>query len=308
VAALNRIYLSAVFSIMVFVAMCRAQVPSTLGASSPATGSSVDRRVEVLIRSQFSVPPGFDIVIGSKTSSDIPGYDRLSVTFIRAGKQTTAMFLLSKDCHTLARLETFDISKDPALAIDVAGRPVRGDATAKVEIINFDDLECPYCARLNNELSTETLDHYKGLIKIVYKDYPLDGHPWAMHAAVDANCLADLSATAYWAYVDYVHAHGRDISGAQPERSKSYLALDRIAGTLGTENKVDQAKLTMCLNRQDQSLVDSSLKLGASLGIDATPQVFVDGERLQSGARPIDELWPAIDRALKAQGIQPPPK
>jgi hypothetical protein len=35
--------------------------------------------------------------------------------------------------------------------------------------------------------------------------------------------------------------------------------------------------------------------------------VFVDGERLPSGAQPVEELWPAIDRALKAQGIQPPP-
>ena len=35
--------------------------------------------------------------------------------------------------------------------------------------------------------------------------------------------------------------------------------------------------------------------------------MFVNGERLQSGARPVDELWPAIDRALKAEGIQPPP-
>jgi protein-disulfide isomerase len=63
----------------------------------------------------------------------------------------------------------------------------------------------------------------------------------------------------------------------------------------------------MCLKKQDGSLVNQSLKLGASLGVNATPQVFVDGERLPSGAQPIEKLWPAIDRALKAKGIQPPP-
>ena len=63
----------------------------------------------------------------------------------------------------------------------------------------------------------------------------------------------------------------------------------------------------MCLKKQDASLVYQSLKLGASLGLNATPQVFVDGERLPSGAQPIENLWPAIDRALKAKGIQPPP-
>jgi protein-disulfide isomerase len=64
----------------------------------------------------------------------------------------------------------------------------------------------------------------------------------------------------------------------------------------------------MCLNKQDESLVNQSLKLGSSLGVNGTPQVFVDGERLPSGAPRVSELWPAIDRALKAQGIQPPPQ
>ena len=211
--------------------------------------------------------------------------------------------------HRIARLEKFDLSKDPALAINVDGRPTRGDAAAKVEIINFDDLECPYCARMNAELSHETLDHYKGLIKIVYKDFPLQQiHPWAMHAAVNANCLAGLSAPAYWAYVDYLHSHGDDISGAQHDPAKSFLALDNIAGTIATQNKVDAAKLAACLKKQDESVVLSSIKLGDTLGIEGTPQVFVDGERLPSGARPVEELWPAIDRALKAQGVQPPPE
>jgi hypothetical protein len=182
-------------SFLVIASMCyaQAQAPSVPHDSAP-NSPSVNRRVEVLIRSQFSVPSGYEIVFGDKTKSDIAGYDTLPVTFMNGSKQTTANFLISKDCNTVARLEKFDISKDPALAIQVDGRPIRGDEAAKVEIINFDDLECPYCARLNNELSSETMEHYKGLIKIVYKDYPMEElHPWAMHAAVDANCLADLN-------------------------------------------------------------------------------------------------------------------
>jgi len=309
-ADLSHIRLVANISLLAIAVMCHAQtLPLSVTPGSAPRGSSVNRRVEVLIRSQFSVPSNYDIVFGEKTKSDIPGYDTLPVTFIHESKQTTATFLISKDCSTLVRLEKFDISKDPALAIQVDGRPVRGDDAAKVEIVNFDDLACPYCARLNSELSTQTLEHYKGLIKIVYKDYPIEElHPWAMHAAVDANCLAGLNSKAYWAYVDFVHAHERDISGAQFEPAKSFLALDHIADTFGAENKVDEAKLGICLKKQDEAVVRSSLKSGESLGINATPQMFVNGERLPGGARPADELWPAIDRALKAEGIQPPPK
>jgi protein-disulfide isomerase len=284
---------------LVFAAGCRAQVPAP---------TSVDRRIEVLIRSQFSVPADYDVMLGGKTKSDIPGFDNMAVTFMHAGKQTTVNFLISHDGNTLARLEKFDISKDPALTINVDKRPVRGDAAAKVEIINFDDLECPYCARMNSELAQDTLDHYKGLVKIVYKDYPLEEiHPWAVHAAVDANCLAEQSPTVYWAYVDYVHTHGPDISGAKLDPPKSFTDLDNIAGTFGTQNKLDEPKLTACLKKQDESVVRASIKVGTALGLEGTPQVYVNGERLPSGARPVDELWPAIDRALRAEGIQPPP-
>jgi protein-disulfide isomerase len=302
--ALFRIQLFTILSVIAMGATWHAQAESR---SAVAVSTSVNRRVELLIRSQFSVPSGYEIVIGEKTPSTVSGFDSIPVTFIHAGSQTTTVFLISKDCNTLARLETFDMSKDPALAINVDARPIRGDATAKVEIVNFDDLECPYCAQLNNELSKETLDHYRGLVKIIYKDFPIEEiHPWAMHAAVDANCLGDLSAEAYWAYIDYVHAHGQDISGPRLEPGKSFLALDHIANTFGTAHRVDEPKLAMCLKKQDETVIRSSLKLGASLQINATPQVFVDGERLISGARPVGELWPAIDRALKAKGIQPP--
>lgn len=284
-----------------------AQVPTNTHPAADPSSPSLDRRIELLIRSQFSVRPDYDITIGGRTTSDTAGYDNLPVTFSHKGKQTTVDFLISKDGSTLERVEKFSTSNNATVAIDVEKRPVRGAATAKVEIINFDDLQCPYCGMLNNEILPQTMNRYKGLVKIVYKDYPLPGHPWAMRAAIDANCLASQSDTAYWAYVDYVHSHGRDISGANPDPARSFTDLDNIAGTIGKQSKVDETQLATCLKKQDDAVVNASLKLGASLKVEATPQVFVDGERLPSGAQPVDQLWPAIDRALKAQGIQPPP-
>jgi protein-disulfide isomerase len=297
-------------SCLVFISAAAgtAQIPSNTHPAADPLSPSLDRRIELLIRSQFSVRPDYDMTLGARTASDTAGYDNLPVTFSHKGNQTTVDFLISKDGSTLERVEKFSTSNNPAMEIDVDNRPVRGAATAKVEIINFDDLQCPYCGMLNSEILRLTMNRYKGLVKIVYKDYPLPGHPWAMRAAVDANCLASQSDAAYWAYVDYVHSHGRDISGANPDPARSFTDLDNIAGTIGKQSKVDETQLAMCLKKQDESVVNSSLKLGASLKVDATPQVFVDGERLPSGARPVDQLWPAIDRALKAQGIQPPPE
>jgi protein-disulfide isomerase len=287
-----------------------ASIEPETNAQAAQNASSVallnSRPIEVLIRSRFAVPPDYDIAIGSRSPSDTANFDTLPVTFVHSGKQTTVNFLISKDGNTLARLEAFDIKTNPALAINVDNRPVRGNPAAKVRIINFDDLECPCCAMLNSETLPETLEHYKDLINIVYEDFPIEGHPWAMRAAVDANCLGSLKGSAYWTYVDYVHNHQQEVSSIHSDLSRSFQKLDIIATTIGGESKVNAPELTACLKAQDESGIESSLKLGRSLGLDSTPQMFVNGERLPAGARPTSELWPAIDRALKSQGIQPP--
>jgi len=146
-------------SVFVLSLECCAQIQ--LGSAAPNSASpsapSCARQIEVLLRSQYSVPPDYDIVFGARSESNIGDFDTLPVTFVYQGKQTTVDFLISRDGGTLARLEKFDIKQNPAFSIDVRNRPVRENPDAKVEIVNFDDLECPYCAMLNDEILPETL-------------------------------------------------------------------------------------------------------------------------------------------------------
>ena len=130
----------------------------------------------------------------------------------------------------------------PVFSIDVAGRPIRGNPAAKVTVINFDDLECPYCARMHQSLFPPLFERYKDKVRFIYKDDPLtELHPWAMHASVDANCLAAQSGDVYWTYVDYLHAHGQEVNGEDRNTvQKSFAALDRIARQEATLAKLDQ--------------------------------------------------------------------
>jgi len=70
---------------------------------------------------------------------------------------------------------------------------------------------------------------------------------------------------------------------------------------------MDLAKLDACTLKQDDSVVRASMKQGDSLGVNGTPTLFINGERI-SGALPQPELWIAIDRALREAGVQPPPQ
>jgi protein-disulfide isomerase len=281
---------------------CKAQNPPP-SAPDPV----LNRRIEVLVRSQFDLPADVTLSIGARKPSQFTGYETLPITITHGGKPQEFDFLISDDSTKLLHMDTMDLTKDPADAIPIAGRPIRGNPAAKVTVVNFDDLECPYCARMQQELFPVTMDHYKDLVRYVYKDDPLsDMHPWAMHAAVDANCIAAQSSAVYWLYVDYLHAHGDEVSGDQSSLSKSFAALDRIARQEATVNKLDQTALDACMAKQDETLIKLSVKLADSLGIDGTPAVYVNGERVNGGAVPVDQLWMVIDRALRAVGQEPP--
>ena len=283
---------------------CRAQ---SAPPQPNAAEALLDRHIEVMVRTQYNVPQDYTVTLGPRRASQIPGYDTLPITLARGTKTTNVDFLLSTDGKTLARLETYDLAKDPVFNIDVAGRPIRGNPAAKVTVVNFDDLECPYCSRMHQTMFPSTIDRYKDKVRFIYKDNPLtEMHPWATHAAVDANCLADQSSKVYWTYVDYLHAHGDEITGPDRELPKSFAALDRIAKQEATVARLDEPKLLACLAKQDDSAVRASLAEAASMRIESAPAVFVDGERID-GWVPQEVLWGVIDRALRAAGVDPPP-
>ena len=281
---------------------CKAQI-----APPSAPDPALNRRIEILVRSEFDLPADVTLSIGARKPSQFAGYETLPINITHNGKAQEFDFLISDDSTKLLHMDSLDLTKDPADAIPLAGRPIRGNPAAKVTVVNFDDLECPYCARMQQELFPVTMDHYKNLVRYVYKDDPLtDMHPWAMHAAVDANCLAAQSGTVYWQYVDYLHAHGDEVSGDQRDPNKSFAALDRIARQEATVNKLDETALDACMAKQDETQIKVSVKLANALGIDGTPAVYVNGEKVNGGAVPVDELWMVIDRALRSVGQEPP--
>ena len=290
---------------------CRGQgaaAASTPGGSSSSLTPELTRRIEVLIRSRSNVPPNYTIQIGRQTTSDVPGFRQVPVSFTADGKASKPVnFLVSEDGKTLAQFSKYDISQDPKTAISDAGRPGRGgSAAAPVTIVGFDDLECPFCARLHEQMFPALLTRYKDQVHFVYKDYPLPMHPWAMRGAIDANCLGAQSVTGYWNVVDHIHEHADELGGAEKSITTANNALDMIVRDEGTKQKVDTAKLNACMAKQDDSAVKASIKEGDALGLSATPVLFINGEKFE-GAYPVADLYRMIDEALIAQGKTPPP-
>jgi protein-disulfide isomerase len=152
------------------------------------------------------------------------------------------------------------------------------------------------------------LKTYGDRVKVVYKDFPLsDIHPWATRAAVDGQCLASLNGAAFWDYVDYVHANGAAISGQKHDVDAQFAELDRVAGDFGKRHDVDAVKLNACIKEQPKKQLDASVAEADKLGINATPAVFVNGQKLE-GAVPPSEFEAVLDQALKDVGQPVPSK
>ena len=299
-----------VFAFTLAALGCHAQTAAKENASSnsAALSPALSRRIEVLIRSKLNVPPDYVLQIGPRTKSDMPGYDAITITFSANGKTSRpATFLLSDDNMTLAQFSKFDISKDPKDIVSPAGRPSRGGpANAPVVIVGFDDLECPYCARMNAALFPAVLQRYGDKVHIVYKDFPLDQHPWAMRAAVDVNCVGAHSTTGYWNLVDYIHAHAAEMGGDTKSLAKANEQLDTLTREEGKRQNLDAAALDACIAKQDDAEIKASIKVGEALGVGATPALFINGEEVE-GAEPIEDIYRIIDNALVAAGQTPPP-
>jgi protein-disulfide isomerase len=203
-----------------------------------------------------------------------------------------------------------DLTKDPYAElmkkIDLSGRPTRGNKDAKVVAVNYDDFECPYCSRMHQTLFPQLLKEYGDRVNFIYKDFPLaEIHPWAIHAAVDANCLASQNNDAYWDFADYIHANQTEVN-SEKSRDGQFGALDRLAMVQGQKHNIDGAKLQSCIKAQKDDAVKASVKEGSTLGVEATPTLFVNGEKID-GAMPISDIRAVLDRALQQAGVASPP-
>jgi protein-disulfide isomerase len=158
---------------------------------------------------------------------------------------------------------------------------------------------------MHQVLFPELLKEYGDRVTFIYKDDPLDEiHPWAIHAAVDANCLAAQSVDAYWDFADYIHANKSEVDGEKTPGAR-FAAVDRIVLQQGQKHNLDAAKLQACVKAQNEDAVKASMKEAEDLGVNGTPTMFINGQKVD-GAVPVAEVRAALDSALKDAG-QPVP-
>lgn len=168
---------------------------------------------------------------------------------------------------------------------------IRGNKDATFVLIEYSDLECPFCKSFH-PTAKSLLEQNKDLMW-VYRHYPLSFHVNAQKEAEASECAGELGGNdAFWKYIDAIY-----------ERTTSNgtgFALDKLV-PLAVELGINEARFKDCLDSGKQAQrVKDMMDKGTVAGITGTPGNVIlnvkNGKtRLIPGAVPLDQITPVFD-------------
>ncbi len=178
--------------------------------------------------------------------------------------------------------------------VDPAVDHLRGPVDAPLTLVEFGDVECPFCGRATGVVG-ELRQRFGNELRYVFRHLPLvDVHPHAELAAEATEAAA--AQGAFWAMHDRLFAHQGHLDAADLVEHAAALGLDleRFARELGEETHAAHV-------RDDVASAEAS-------GVQGTPTFFVNGVR-HEGPATTDALAAALLRTdpRGAPGELPPP-
>lgn len=188
-----------------------------------------------------------------------------------------------------------DLDESKIYPVPLEESPILGPADAPVTIVVFGDFQCPFCAR-GHETLRAIKERYADQVRLVYKHFPLPGHPAAIPAA-RASMVANAQGK-FWPFHDELYATGARFS------------VDDLA-QIGARVGLAKTTAPWSESKEFDAQIKRDIELGMTLGVTGTPTSFVNGRPVQGAQAEIifraiitEELERAS--ALQAQGVSGP--
>ena len=245
-----------------------SQPPSANLAQSP-----IQKSVEAYLRNLYAFGPDVQVSVGPPKETSIPGLLETTIVVKIGDNPETVKFYVSKDGKYLLRGELSDLSKDPLAdnlaKLQIKDAPSMGDPNAPITIVEFSDFECPVCRSLHDGLR-ELLPKYPQA-RLVFKDFPLEQHPWARSAAIAGQCAYQQDPKAFWKLYDLIYDN-QDVISAE----NAYSKLTDYASQISLNGDTFKSCLA---SPEAAAAVEASRANGLALDVTSTPTVFFNGRR-----------------------------
>ncbi|MHB1330509.1 MAG: DsbA family protein [Minisyncoccota bacterium] len=172
---------------------------------------------------------------------------------------------------------------------------ILGSMEAEIVIVEYSDLECPFCKVFHNTMH-QIVDEYEGKVAWVYRHFPIEQlHSRAIKESEASECAADQGGdTIFWKYIDTVFTRTNTNNTLDPAE------LPKIASELG----LDMNRFNTCLNSgQFTEEIESDIAKAAEAGARGTPYSIIisksGNQTVINGAEPIEMVREKIDTLLK---------
>ncbi|MGB6553296.1 MAG: thioredoxin domain-containing protein, partial [Candidatus Binataceae bacterium] len=259
---------------MLDAARAEAASPAQTMAAVPSDAVR-DQAVKVFLQKKFRIPAIEEIRLGPLERTGIKDLYGRTVTVTNDKGQTASVVMFMNPDETKAIIGQFmDLESDPwgrtdLRMIHLEDRPTLGPADAPVTIVEFADFECPFCAHAFGEIETLANTTYKGKIKIIFKNYPLNVHPWAKTAAIGAECARLQNPDAFWDFARYYYANQGQITPKNVQQK-----IDEEAAKLSLDDTV--LKACMAGSQAAQRIAQDETDANA-VKVSSTPTFFING-------------------------------
>jgi len=228
-----------------------------------------------------------DVDVGPATPGPLHGLWSRPLRPASQAPGAPAKSVLITDSPAKAILGTeLDLTKDAwgrvsLQKLHLNDRATLGPDDAPVTIIEFGDLECPFCARAFSEIETVVNTKYKGKVRLIFKHFPLSIHPWAMQAAIAAECVRRQNPKAFFSFVGNIY---RDQGAINPENLRDHVTA--YVGQLG----LDQQVLNACIMAPAaEAQVTQDRDDGDAVGVNSTPTFLING--IEMSGLPSDKTF-----------------
>lgn len=176
---------------------------------------------------------------------------------------------------------------------------IRGEISAPVKIVEFSDLECPFCARFHSTMQ-RIIEEYEGEVAWIYRHFPLDSlHSKARIEAAASELAAELGGNdAFWAYIDRLF----EVTPSNDRLSLSELA--QIAEDIGLPREPFEELVAEDDRRGGKfaDKIEAHYQDAIASGGSGTPYsviITASGKTFPlSGAQPYENVKAAIGQAL----------
>lgn len=235
---------------------------------------------------------GLDTIrVESISAPNRSGLRTAKVYLAKGAQHQDATYLITADGREIIEGKASPLDGDPWAAtrakLNLRGAPAEGAATAPVTIVEFSDLECPYCKQEAATIA-QLQSQDPGKARVVFKYFPLVKiHPWAMDAAKAAVCVAQQHPAQFWTFEQTVF-------GDQDQIDAATDAAARLRG-IALESEAQPGPYDACLKSpRTADIIADSVANGKAVGVQSTPTLFING-RLVPGAIPETTLQALVD-------------